>query len=302
MPRRSNLFQRLVLLINGSLAGNARVVESAMVTDKITGEPREVDVLITTNASGYEVKIAIEVVARGRKADTPWVESMHSKHSSLPTDKLILVAEKGFTSPALKKATFHGIEAVTIETALAADWKLATELTATGFFELTSFKYSCSAIYESNGGTRQQIDVPSGLCITSESTQTTLDEFVRYVLSLQETKDALYPQITSMNERQFWFSYSQPGGLWDMEIEGTKTRVIELRVGLDVEHARTPVEFSTGKYRNTPFVSGVSTSHPNELQFVLLRKPDGTREGAIVDALGVRKLTVTREHSDKIRS
>lgn len=179
MPRRSNFFQRLVLLINNSLAGNARVLESAMVTDKITGAQREVDVLISTNAAGYEVRIAIEVVARGRKADTPWVESMHSKHSSLPTDKLILVAEKGFTSPALKKAKFHGIEAITIETALAADWKLATELTATGYFELTSFKYSCSVIYDSGSDTRQQIDVPSSLSITIGTSQTTLDGFVQ---------------------------------------------------------------------------------------------------------------------------
>jgi len=300
MPKRSNLFQRLVLLINGSLAGDALVFESAMVTDKITGEPREVDVLITTNASGYEVHIAIEVVARGRKADTPWVESMHSKHSSLPTDKLILVAEKGFTSPALKKAKFHGIEAVTIETALAADWKLATELTATGFFELTSFKYSCAVIYESNDGTSHQVEVLSSSYITSDSKQTTLDEFVHYVLSLPETKDALYPQITSMNKRQFWFSYSKPSGLWDVEIEGTMARVIELRVGLDVDHAQTPVEFSTGKYRNTPFVSGISTSHSNELQFVLLKKADGTSEGQIIDALGVRKLTGTREYSHEV--
>jgi hypothetical protein len=58
MPRRSNLFQRLVLLINSSLAGNARVRESAMLTDKITGELREVDVLTTTNESSYEMQIA----------------------------------------------------------------------------------------------------------------------------------------------------------------------------------------------------------------------------------------------------
>lgn len=83
-----------------------------------------------------------------------------------------------------------------------------------------------------------------------------------------------------------------------MEIEGTNVQVIELRVGLDVEHARTPVDFSTGKYQDTAFVSGVSISRTNELQFVLLRKADGTSEGAIMDALGVRKLAVTREHPD----
>jgi len=68
-----------------------------------------------------------------------------------------------------------------------------------------------------------------------------------------------------MNERRFWFSYSEPGGLCDAEIEGTKARVVELRVGLDVDHVMTPGEFSTGKHRNAPFVSGVATLHPNEL-------------------------------------
>lgn len=103
MPRRSNLFHRVITLINASLAGYARVVESAMLRDKITGVEREVDLLITTNAAGYKVSIAIEVVSRARKSDTTWVESMHSKHASLPTDKLILVSEKGFHCPSIRE-------------------------------------------------------------------------------------------------------------------------------------------------------------------------------------------------------
>lgn len=297
MPKRSNQFQRLVLLINSCLAGNAQVIESAMLKDKITGESREVDVLISTDVSGYKVDIAVEVVARGRKADTPWVESMHSKHSSLPTNKLILVSEKGFTSPALKKAKFYEIEAVTIESALAADWEIAIELTTTGIFELTNFKYKCAVIYEFSDGNRQQVDVPSNLCITNESRQTTLDELVHQVLSLQEIKDAIYPRIVSMNEREFWFSYSIPGGLWNTEIEGKKAIAIELRVGLDVEHARTPVEFSTGKYKDALFISGVSLPNSSELLFVLLKKSDGTSEGAIVNEDGVRKLIAEHERT-----
>ena len=132
------------------------------------------------------------------------------------------------------------------------------------------------------------LEVP--LCITNESKQTTLDELVQQVLGLQEIKDVIYPRIVSMNERQFYFSYSIPGGLWNTEIEGEKALAIELRVGLDVEHARTPVEFSTGKYKDALFISGVSLSNSNELQFILLKKSDGTSEGAIVNEDGIRKL------------
>jgi hypothetical protein len=124
MPRRSNRFQRLITLINGVLGTDAHVVESAMLPDKIIGELREVDILISTNVSGYEVNIAIEVAGRRRRADTPWVESMHSKHSSLPTNKLVLVAESGFTSTALKKATFLGIEQLQLKLL----WTLAGDL------------------------------------------------------------------------------------------------------------------------------------------------------------------------------
>lgn len=302
MPKRSNQFQRLVLLINDALAGNVRVTESAMVTDKITGEKREIDILISTSVSGYKVRIGIEVNGHARKADSPWVESMHSKHTSLPTDKLILVAEAGFTAPALKKAAFYGIEAVAIDTALAADWALAAKLAATGFIELTNFKYSCAVIYESKDGTKRQVEIPASSRITDNASHTTLDEIVRCILNLPETKDALYPRITSMNERQFWFSYTKPDGHWDVEIDGAKVRVIELRVGFDVDHTRTPIEISTGKYEGTPFVSGVSKPNAQELHFVLLKKPDGTREGAILDAHGIRKLTDVREHPDHEQS
>jgi hypothetical protein len=105
-----------------------------------------------------------------------------------------------------------------------------------------------------------------------------------------------------MNKRQFLFSCSGPGFPWDAEIEGAKVRVIELRVGLDVDHTTTPVEFSSGKYNNSPFVSGVRSAKSSELQFVLARKPDGTTEGRIVDAFGVRSLTGVREHADEALS
>jgi hypothetical protein len=248
MPKRSNQFQRLITLINASLADDAQVIESAMLTDKITGEQREVDVLIKTKTAGYEVNIAIEVVARGRKVDTTWVEGMCLKHSSLPTDKLILVAEKGFSTPALKKAEFYRAEAVKVDIALATDWKLVTELTSTGFFEITSFNYSCSVIYKADSGHRRKADISNDSYIISESNKIILDEFVHYVLSLPETKNILYPRITSMNERQFWFSYSpKPDKSYYVEVHGVMTRILEIWVGLDVDHKSTPVIHSAEK-------------------------------------------------------
>jgi hypothetical protein len=294
MPKRTNRFQRLVTLLNASLGDNARVVESAMLSDKITGDLREVDIVIQTMASNYEVTIAIEVVGRSRKADSTWVESMHTKHLSLPTDKLVLVAEKGFYGPALKKAAFYGIEAISIESAMDTDWKLATELTASGFFNLITFRYNAYFVYTLPDGQREQIQVSVGTRIVQESNEFTLNEFIRFVLDSQVAKDALFPRIMSTDERYFWFSYTKPGILWTMDVDDETVPVIELRVGLEVEYVETPVEYATGHYRGTPFIEGVSSDNRSKLHFVMLRKPDGRCEGLFVDAAGIRKLTESK--------
>jgi hypothetical protein len=64
---------------------------------------------------------------------------MHSKHLTLPTDKLILVSRSGFYEPALTKARFYGIETITLEEALETDWDLAIRMLTDGFFELFTY-------------------------------------------------------------------------------------------------------------------------------------------------------------------
>ena len=265
MPRRSNKFQRLILLLNSCFGAGSRVTESAMLSDKVTGEPREVDILIQATTASYDVNIAIEVVGRRRKADTPWVESMHSKHATLPTDKLVLVAEAGFTKQALVKAKFYGIESITLESALDADWDLVANLTATGFFKLITFTYSCAVIYVPlGGGERKRLEVSPSASFSEGDKVVSLDKFVKNVLYLPLVKDVLYPRILSMDERQFWFSYSIPN-VCTMRLADEMMSVTELWVGLEVDCSITPIEYASGIYRGTPFVGGTSTEPTNDL-------------------------------------
>jgi hypothetical protein len=115
MPKRSNTFQRVVAIIHSHMADGATVEESAMVSPIRGGEPREVDVLITSTVGGHEVRVAVEACDRSRKAYTPWVENMLGKYLDLATDKLVLYSGSGFTKPALAKANEHGIAAVSAE-------------------------------------------------------------------------------------------------------------------------------------------------------------------------------------------
>lgn len=113
MPPRSNDYQRVVYFIQKHLAADAEVTESAMLNDRRTGQPREVDVLVQGTMHGIPVAIAIEVRDRARKATVAWVEASRGRYEDLPVDKLVLVSRSGFTAAALAKASAYGIEAVT---------------------------------------------------------------------------------------------------------------------------------------------------------------------------------------------
>ena len=100
MPKRTNLFQEVVEIIHRHMAEDATVESSAMLTSRSTGEPREVDVVIRGTQAGYPMLISVEAIGRSRKADRTWVDQMVGKHADLPTNKLVLVSENGFTKDA----------------------------------------------------------------------------------------------------------------------------------------------------------------------------------------------------------
>lgn len=115
MPKRTNTFQQVVAVIHDHMADGATVEESAMVTPIRGGPPREVDVLVTSTVAGHEIRVAVEACRRTRRADTPWVESMIGKHQDLPTHRLVLYSDSGFSAPALSKAAEHDIAAISAE-------------------------------------------------------------------------------------------------------------------------------------------------------------------------------------------
>jgi hypothetical protein len=113
MPAQSNLFQRLVLEIHRGLGAGWDVRESRSLTDAITGEPREMDIVAEGKVYGYGIIMSVEVCDRGRAPNVTWVEGLAKKHESLPTDKLVLWSLSGLTEPAARKAAALKIAVVT---------------------------------------------------------------------------------------------------------------------------------------------------------------------------------------------
>jgi hypothetical protein len=75
-----------------------------MFHDLQTGKPREVDVVITSNAAGYEQITSLEVSKTKHRRNVLWVEQLIKKHEHLPTNLLVLVSDAGFSKEAVAKA------------------------------------------------------------------------------------------------------------------------------------------------------------------------------------------------------
>jgi hypothetical protein len=108
------VFQQVVRILHEHLAADAAVVvESDELVDRVTGAKREVDVTLTSDIGGQQIIISIEATAQNRRASVTWVDEMLAKHSTLPTSKLVLVSQAGFSKLARDQAAAHG--AVTLQ-------------------------------------------------------------------------------------------------------------------------------------------------------------------------------------------
>ena len=294
MPKRTNDFQTLVALINRCLGTTGKVQESALLPETVSGELREVDILISGEAQGYPFNIAIEVVGRKRKADTLWVEAMHGKHLLLPTNKLILVSENGFTKLALDKAKIWNIDAIIFEKALATDWDLVAQTTSSEIFTVTNLTYECLAIRDYGDGKRDfsPIGKTVTIALPNRETVTTAEDIAQLVLSKWGVKADLRERIDKTSQRTFVVNVTLVDGTFVHGTDGTKIPLLAFRLRVDVDQRDAPIKCRTGRYRESDVVMG-SSSDPNvQLHYVLVRKEGNQVEGLLQDDLGLRKLTL----------
>lgn len=123
MPARTNAFQQLVKVLHDQLDSSVEVIESAMLTDRVTGKRVEVDIVVREDVSGYPVVVSIECRAHKRRQGPGWVDEMVGKHQFLETSHLVLVSESGFSDSARTKAELLGVELLTFEEAVDSEWE-----------------------------------------------------------------------------------------------------------------------------------------------------------------------------------
>ena len=96
------------------------VHRSVTIPDKVTGQPRQLDVLIEMEAYGQTLRIVVDAKFYSTKIDVKDVEEVLALADAVKANQVIIVPANGWTEPSGKKAAFHGcaLRLFTLEEAL----------------------------------------------------------------------------------------------------------------------------------------------------------------------------------------
>lgn len=144
--RKGRDFELLYNQLYDSLDKAIYTIKSpAYLTDQITLQPREVDVLIEyTDANKILRRISIECRDRESVQDVLWIEQLITKKNDLNIDITIATTTSKFTEPAIKKASAYGI---ILETAECINSDFISEMTKNKFATFTYMYARVDNIY-----------------------------------------------------------------------------------------------------------------------------------------------------------
>lgn len=130
MPRQGEDFHRLVEYLERAVSENPNVtIESPkLLSDKITGNLREHDIVLTYQYPQRQFVIAIECRDRSRKVGVAQVEEFYTKCRDTGVHKGVIVASRGFADSARKKASYYDIDCLMFAQVDAVEWCAQDEI------------------------------------------------------------------------------------------------------------------------------------------------------------------------------
>lgn len=123
-------YQDAVAELYEQAEGIGKVTRNVSVPDKVTAQPRQIDVLIEIEAKGHPIKLIVDAKFHSEPIDVRDVESVLALAGAVGANKAIIVAANGWTEPAEKKAGHTGcdLRLLSVEDALdvivADKWKM----------------------------------------------------------------------------------------------------------------------------------------------------------------------------------
>lgn len=233
MPKRSNTFQRLALLIHERLGDNWKVEESYMFTDLVTGEKREVDIVAQATVATYPIFLSIECRDHSRPADVLWIEGAAKKHEHLPTSKLVLWSRSGFTKAAVLKASALKIETISQAHAAQADWaRLARDLVGGQIQHVTPSYTAFIDVDPPEGKPRRLEQVENAAWYNGDGTQIgTVQALIQFIASDHQIRTTVLDHTTP-GTGNFYVEVA-PSEPWFTELpEGGKAKI--RRIGVSI--------------------------------------------------------------------
>lgn len=259
MPRRSNLLQRTVKLIEESKGGFLSLEESALLIDKETGEKREVDIVLRGVLNSHPIIISFEVVDRARRAESGWVEQMLRKHQSLATDKLVLVSGSGFTQPARQKAEYNNTKIIDLS---AGDKQLRIFLNRAAFIQGVTATVTCfvktNEVFEM---LKSDVEIQIGKLRQSAYEQSMIllrnsDIWKIFLNSAQEKEESYFKVF-----------FPKPVMVYGRK-EDTEERFDGIYFIVDVKRTRVPVHISSFDYDGVEYCYGTVGHSGSAREFV----------------------------------
>lgn len=130
MAKDGKALELLVALIETALGTDGVKVETRKhLPDRITGKPREHDVLVTISRRHHKLRVAIECKDISRPITVQTVEAFHQKCQDTGIEQGAIVSTSGFASTAREKAAHYNIRCLDIRSANAFSWMLGSTFT-----------------------------------------------------------------------------------------------------------------------------------------------------------------------------
>jgi len=240
--------------------------ESKFLRNRVTGEEREVDIVIEAETSLYPIVIGIECSKSKRPATIEWVERMIEKHRALTDNKLVLVSGSGFTPMALQKAELEGVEALTLGESKTVDWTEVVGKIAQVYITLPQVRATNVGIFPSLEASlidfNTELFTHEGVRIGSlheiADSSYRADSVVEYILNT----------FIESGNYLFGLDYMPPSGSYIIDKAGTKHTVELLRIAVSVHlDKRIPVDLRHGEFKDSQVAYG--TLQVEDLQGLL---------------------------------
>lgn len=277
MPKRSNTFQRLALLVHQRLGEGWKVEESRMFTDLVTGEQREVDIVAQTMVGTYPLFLSIECRDHSRPADVLWIEGVAKKHEHLPTSKLVLWSRSGFTKAATLKARALKIETISQAEAVQADWaRLARDLIGGHIQHVTPSYTAFIDVDPLEGEPRRLEHVDDAVWYNDSGTQVgTVRALVQFIANNQQTRTVVLDH-TSPGPGKFYAELEPPEPWFTALPEGGRAKI--RRIGVSIETVTEKVVLDTASAVSDGKVLTLASAKlgAGTLEVLVQESPDGT--------------------------